>query len=61
MSIVLGFAHLSMPEGEIDLIDVPGHERFVHTMIAGATGIEAVLLVIVATNWSCRRRGNTWR
>ena len=48
MSLVLGFAHLSMPEGEIDLIDVPGHERFVHTMIAGATGIEAVLLVIAA-------------
>ncbi len=48
MSIVLGFAHLSLPEGEIDLVDVPGHERFVHTMIAGATGIEAVLLVIGA-------------
>ncbi len=48
MSIVLGFAHLKTPEGEIDLIDVPGHERFVHTMIAGATGIEAVLLVIAA-------------
>ena len=48
MSIVLGFAHLTLPEGEIDLIDVPGHERFVHTMIAGATGMEAVLLVIAA-------------
>jgi selenocysteine-specific elongation factor len=48
MSIVLGFAHWAAPEGEIDLIDVPGHERFVHTMIAGATGIEAVLLVIAA-------------
>ena len=48
MSIVLGFAHLALPEGEIDLIDVPGHERFVHTMIAGATGIAAVLLVIAA-------------
>lgn len=48
MSIVLGFAHLALPEGEVDLIDVPGHERFVHTMIAGATGIEAALLVIAA-------------
>jgi selenocysteine-specific elongation factor len=48
MSIVLGFAHWATPDGEIDLIDVPGHERFVHTMIAGATGIEAVLLVIAA-------------
>lgn len=48
MSIVLGFAHLSLPEGEIDLIDVPGHEKFVHTMIAGAAGTEAVLLVVGA-------------
>ena len=48
MSIVLGFAHLGLPEGEIDLVDVPGHEKFVHTMIAGATGIEAVLLVVGA-------------
>ncbi len=48
MSIVLGFAHLTLPEGEVDLIDVPGHEKFVRTMIAGATGIEAVLLVVAA-------------
>ncbi len=48
MSIVLGFAHLGLPEGEIDLVDVPGHEKFVHTMIAGASGIEAVLLVVGA-------------
>jgi selenocysteine-specific elongation factor len=41
MSIVLGFAHGQFPGGEIDIIDVPGHERFVHTMIAGATGIAA--------------------
>ena len=38
MSIVLGFAHLALPGGEVDLIDVPGHEKFVKTMIAGATG-----------------------
>ena len=48
MSIVLGFAHLALPEGEVDLIDVPGHERFVKTMIAGATGIDAALLVVAA-------------
>lgn len=48
MSIVLGFAHLSLPEGEIDLIDVPGHEKFVKAMIAGATGVDAGLLVIAA-------------
>jgi selenocysteine-specific elongation factor len=48
MSIVLGFAHLSLPDGEVDLIDVPGHEKFVKTVIAGATGIDAALLVIAA-------------
>ena len=48
MSIVLGFAHLAVRGGEIDLIDVPGHEKFVKTMIAGATGIDAALLVVAA-------------
>ena len=48
MTIVLGFAHLAMPGGEVDFIDVPGHEKFVKTMIAGATGIDTALLVIAA-------------
>ena len=48
MSIVLGFAHLALPGGEVDLIDVPGHEKFIRTMISGATGIDAALLVIAA-------------
>lgn len=48
ISIVLGFAYLELPGGTIDLIDVPGHERFVKTMISGATGLEAVLLVVAA-------------
>ena len=49
ISIALGFAHLTAgPDGEIDLIDMPGHERFVRTMISGATGIDAVLLVVAA-------------
>ena len=48
ISIALGFAHLRVDEVEIDLIDMPGHERFVRTLIAGATGIDAVLLAIDA-------------
>jgi selenocysteine-specific elongation factor len=49
ISIALGFAHLKMaPATDIDLIDMPGHERFVRTMISGATGIDAVLLVVAA-------------
>ena len=46
ISIVLGFANLKLPDGEIGFIDAPGHEKFVRTMIAGATGSEAVLLVL---------------
>ncbi len=48
ISIALGFAKLHTPTAEIDLIDMPGHERFIRTMIAGATGIDAVLLVLAA-------------
>ena len=39
MSIALGFAHLARPGGDVDLIDVPGHEKFIRTMISGATGM----------------------
>jgi selenocysteine-specific elongation factor len=49
ISIDLGFAHTSLPDGEpISFVDVPGHERFVKNMLAGAAGIEAVLLVVAA-------------
>ncbi len=48
ISIALGFAHLAMPGGGIDFIDMPGHEKFVRTMVAGATGLDAVLLVAAA-------------
>src|SRR6201997_1032374 len=47
ISIDLGYAPLDLPDGRrFSLIDVPGHERFVRTMVAGATGIDPVLLVI---------------
>jgi len=48
ISIALGFAHLCLDGREIDLIDMPGHERFVRTMISGATGVGAVLVVVAA-------------
>ncbi len=44
MTIDLGYAYA----GELGFVDVPGHERFVHTMLAGAGGIDAVLLVVAA-------------
>ena len=49
ISIDLGYAPLDLPDGRrLSLIDVPGHERFVRTMVAGATGIDFFLLVIDA-------------
>src|SRR5262249_37835733 len=49
ISIDLGFAYLPTPDQSIvGFIDVPGHERFVHTMVAGASGIDFVVLVVAA-------------
>ena len=49
ISIDLGYAPLDLPDGRrLSLIDVPGHERFVRTMVAGASGIDLFLLVIDA-------------
>lgn len=49
MTIDLGFAWLTTPTGRsIGIVDVPGHERFIKTMLAGVGGIDAALLVIAA-------------
>src|SRR5215475_320129 len=49
ISIDLGFAYLPTDDGTIvGFVDVPGHERFVRNMLAGATGIDFVLLVVAA-------------
>ena len=49
ISIDLGFAHLTLPSGvRAGIVDVPGHERFVRNMLAGACGIDLVLFVIAA-------------
>jgi len=47
MTIDLGFAWMKLPSGEnVGIVDVPGHENLIKNMIAGATGIDAVILVI---------------
>src|SRR3989440_11581018 len=49
ISIDLGFARLELPSGRaLSVVDVPGHERFVRTMVAGATGIDLFLMVVAA-------------
>jgi selenocysteine-specific elongation factor len=48
LSIELGFAELDLGERRLSLVDVPGHERFVRAMIAGAGGIDMFLLVVAA-------------
>jgi len=49
ISIELGYAYVPLAAGGVlGFVDVPGHEKFVHTMVAGATGIDFALLVIAA-------------
>lgn len=49
MTIDLGFAALTLPNGQtVGIVDVPGHERFLKNMLAGAGGVDVVLLVIAA-------------
>src|SRR5919198_6042581 len=49
ISIELGYAPLTLPSGRrVSVVDVPGHERFVRTMVAGATGIDCFMMVVAA-------------
>lgn len=48
ITIDLGFAHLEAEGIALSFVDVPGHERFVHNMLAGATGIDVLMLVVAA-------------
>lgn len=48
ITIDIGFAHLELGDYRLGIVDVPGHERFVRNMLAGATGIDLALLVVAA-------------
>jgi len=49
MTIDLGFATCELPDQRrVGIVDVPGHERFIHNMVAGAAGIDVVILVVAA-------------
>ncbi len=49
ITIELGFAHLALPSGRrVGVVDVPGHERYIRTMVGGAVGVDLVVMVIAA-------------
>ncbi len=48
MTIELGFASLAIDRFRFGIVDVPGHERFIRTMVAGATGIDIALIIVAA-------------
>ena len=48
ITIDIGFAHLELGDYRLGIVDVPGHERFIRNMLAGATGIDLALLVVAA-------------
>ncbi|MGH9677098.1 MAG: selenocysteine-specific translation elongation factor, partial [Candidatus Acidiferrum sp.] len=48
ITIDIGFAQLDLPPYHLGIVDVPGHERFIRNMLAGATGIDLALLVVAA-------------
>ena len=48
ITIELGFAHLTLGDTLFGIVDVPGHERFIKSMVAGAGGIDLVMLVVAA-------------
>lgn len=48
MTIDIGFAHIHLEGCEVSFVDVPGHERFIHNMVAGSTGVDLAMLVVAA-------------
>ena len=49
ITIELGFAHLDWPDGtQAGIVDVPGHERFIKNMLAGAGGVDLAMLIVAA-------------
>ena len=57
----LGFARLDLGARRVAVVDVPGHERFVKSMVAGATGLDLVCLVIAADEGVMPRAFSTGR
>src|SRR5258707_1311040 len=62
ITLELGFAHLELDDGSVaGVVDVPGHERFVKAMVAGAGGVDLAILVIAADEGGFSRGGQADR
>ena len=61
ITIDIGFATLDLGDFKLGIVDVPGHERFIKNMLAGATGIDWPCWSSPRTTRSCRRRASTWK
>ena len=60
ITIALGFTHKNLESGRrFAFVDVPGHERLIRTMVAGAAGIDAVLFCVSATEGVMPQTGST--
>ena len=60
LTIDLGFAPCRLADERIvGVVDVPGHVDFIRNMVAGAHGVDVVILVVAADDGSCRRRTST--
>jgi small GTP-binding protein len=59
ITIDIGFAHLDLGGVRLGIVDVPGHERFIKNMLAGATGIDLALLVVAADDSVMPRPAST--
>ena len=61
ITIELGFAYLDLPGGQrVGIVDVPGHEKFVKNMLAGAGGMDVAMLVIAADEGVMPRLWSIW-
>mgnify|MGYP000746587686 CR=1 FL=1 len=62
LTIEPGFAHLDFEDGsQSGIVDVPGHEKFIHHMLCGAAGMDFVMLVVAADEGGCLRPPNIWK
>src|SRR5438445_6633389 len=61
ITIDIGFATLDLGDFKLGIVDVPGHERFIKNMLAGATGIDLAYWSSAQMSPSCPKTANHWK